>query len=1578
MNPRCLGTVGLALAVLSLAVAAAPGQGQAESAVFEPWPLTDVRLGTGAFKRSQDLGHAYLLEESVDCLLSNFRANAGIPTTATPLGGWEAPDCELRGHFTGHFLAALAQMYEATGDARLKEKALQLVAGLAACQEKLGGGYLSAFPESFIDRVVAGQRVWAPWYTLHKILAGLIETRRRLGSDEALTVAMRFADWVESRLSKLDDATLQAMLENEFGGMAHALADLAALGGRKTDIRTAQRFHHRRVMEPLQRGEDRLRGLHANTQVPKMLGAVRLSELEGDSSGRQAAVAFFDHVVKNRTYANGGTSNYEYWRDEPGKLASELSSTTAENCVTHNMIKLARALFSLSGEERYADYDERALWNGVLGTHHPEDAGTVMYYVPLRSGLFRMYSARAESYVCCSGTGIESWARFGEGIYYRSAAAVTVNLYVSSTAAWPEKKIRIVQDSHLPESGRAVFTIEAEAPTALTLRFRIPRWAVGAAVLVNGTPSGVTAAPGSYADVTRTFATGDKIEVLLPMSLRLEPLPDRPTRAAVFFGPTLLAAALGSGPDEGAVRHGQGGEAYRLVSEGAAAEVSTLVGAGPDPSVWLRRRAGAELAFETFGVGRPFDLTLKPFHRLHGERYAVYLDFRTEAAHAEILKARAALPEGTVDRWSAADRSADDAKNLQYWRAERGEVDGLAFIRTNDWMRWDLEVLGAAKLGLRLETIAADAGRPFSITIDGIEIARLCVASADGGVDIEIPKARTAGRRRVAVCIKPLRKAEDLPEAARPLAKEFGWTPRILSIATRTLEAPAATTAPTPTRGLTAVPFENVRFDDPILRPRIDTLVDVGIDYCFDQCEKTGRTGNFRRAAGLEKGEFEGDFPFNDSDVLKVMEGAAYVLGIAPSKRLDEKLDQIIAWVAAAQEKDGYLYTARTLGSERLRSWFGKDRYEKEQDSHELYNAGHLFEAAVAHARATGKRNFLDVAVKLADRLAADFGPGRIEKPSGHQGIEIGLAKLAAFTGDRKYLRLAEFLLMQRGNHEKRRTWGDYCQDHLPVFEQVEARGHAVRAAYMYTGMADVGRALAEPRYVATLDRVWENVVGHKLYVTGAIGATGAGEAFGENDDLPNASAYCETCASMANVFWSQRMFLAHGDARYVDVLETALLNAVLSGLGMDGKSFFYTNPLATYQGHPRRPWFGCSCCPTSAARFVPALGQYAFASSNDELFVALYAQAQALVPVGGENVAIDLRGGYPYDGKVTITVAPGRDRAFALKLRLPGWATGRPLPGGLYAFLGQDDLRPRVEGSFGPIESTVEKGFLTIRRTWSDGDRVTLDLPMPVRRVLAKETVAACRNRMALQRGPLVYAFEAIDTVGAGVHALAIEDDAVFAAVSRPELLGGVTVLEGPATAVVRKSPGSEERVAGKRIKVQAIPYYAWSHRGNCEMSIWMARTPAAADPEPWPTPAHAAKKTASHNQGLVAALSDQMRVENSADKARPFFHWWPKFGSVEWVQYDFAEATEVSGAGVYWLRDIPNGGCDVPKSWRILALSGDEWRPVEATGAYETAVDRANTVGFKTVKTRALRLEVQLKEGLASGIHEWSLVHP
>jgi len=599
----------------------APPADGAPAPVALPFDLARVRLLPGPFLDAMSVNRRFLMAQDPDRLLHTFRLTAGLPSAAQPLGGWEAPENELRGHYTGHYLSACALMSAGAGDAEIKARGERIVTELAHCQQP--NGYLSAFPEEFFDRLRAGRPVWAPFYTLHKIMAGLLDMHTLAGSAQALDVLKGMARWTGAWVQPLGDYEMQRMLEREYGGMNETLYNLAAIpGGNERYRYLAHRFDHERFFGPLAAGRDELKGLHANTNIPKVIGAARRYELLGEARYRRIAEYFWREVTAQRAYCTGGTSNGEGWNAEPGVLASELSGYTQEDCTTYNMLKLTRHVFGWTAESACADFYERALFNGILGSQHPSD-GEKLYYVSLASGLWKLFGTPSQDYWCCTGTMSEAFSKLGDSIYFHDDTGLCVNLFIASELDWSEQGVRVRQETAFPVAGTTTLTVHAPRPTRFAMRVRVPYWAVGRnAATLNGRPLEGFAAPGGYFVLDRVWRDGDRLEVTLPLSLHVQPMPDDDSLQALMYGPLVLAGRLGA---EGLTPEALRAEPTkpRMVPEYRLGPVLAPAFRAPsdDPAAWVKA-TGTPLEFRTAGQER--DVTLVPFNSLFDERYAIY------------------------------------------------------------------------------------------------------------------------------------------------------------------------------------------------------------------------------------------------------------------------------------------------------------------------------------------------------------------------------------------------------------------------------------------------------------------------------------------------------------------------------------------------------------------------------------------------------------------------------------------------------------------------------------------------------------------------------------------------------------------------------------------------------------------------------------------------------------------------------------------------------------------------------------------------------------------------------------------
>lgn len=807
---------------------------------------------------------------------------------------------------------------------------------------------------------------------------------------------------------------------------------------------------------------------------------------------------------------------------------------------------------------------------------------------------------------------------------------------------------------------------------------------------------------------------------------------------------------------------------------------------------------------------------------------------------------------------------------------------------------------------------------------------------------------------------------------------------RSLCCGTLLMTAYACTTVYTkPDAPINEVPFTQVHLNDSFWTPRIETNRIVSIPSAFKECEKNGRFDNFAIAGGLMKGEHRGDFSFDDTDPYKIIEGASYSLAVKYDKKLDAYLDSVIHLIASAQEPDGYLTTCVTNKCYRLSGWWGRQRWEK-INSHELYNCGHLYEAAVAHYQATGKRTLLDVAIKNADLVCKVFGPNEGQKhvPSGHPIVEMALAKLYKVTGNSNYLQMAKYFVEETGRGTDGHTLNEYSQDHQPILQQDEIVGHAVRAGYLYSGVADVASLTKDTAYFHALTRIWDNMASRKLYITGGIGSRAQGEGFGPNYELNNHTAYCETCAAIANVYWNHRMFLATGDAKYADVLERALYNGVISGVSLSGDKFFYDNPLESMGQHGRQRWFGCACCPGNITRFMASVPHYMYATQSNDIYVNLYIQSKADIETNNNQVKLEQTTRYPWDGKIAIKVTPANEHEFAMHLRIPGWAQDAPVPTDLYSFT---DKAPQytitVNGKKAKMH--IADGYATLLNRWKAGDVIEINFPMNVRRIKANDQVIDDKGKLAIERGPVMYCLEGKDQIGNTVFNKFIPDGTPMEATYDATLLNGIVVLIGTAKEV--QKDGSI-----KEVPFKAIPYSTWNNRGSDQMAVWIPEADEYARIDPEPTIASKArtlmiqapiqKDAPAPASAAVEAwawgVNDQWEPRSSSDNSKPYHYWWLKKGTAETLAYDFDQPYTVSSVQVYWLDfDHYDGDYRVPESWKLYYKAGNEWREVEALTSYPVKKDCYNTLDFHPVKTKGLKIVAQLQKDKSGGVIEWKV---
>lgn len=776
---------------------------------------------------------------------------------------------------------------------------------------------------------------------------------------------------------------------------------------------------------------------------------------------------------------------------------------------------------------------------------------------------------------------------------------------------------------------------------------------------------------------------------------------------------------------------------------------------------------------------------------------------------------------------------------------------------------------------------------------------------------------------------------------------------------------------------LAPVPIQQTVVQDEFWSPKLKVWREVTIPDCFAKFEKDGALTNFDKIRNGTGGEHGGP-PWYDGLIYEMIRGCADFLASERDAVLEARLDGYIERIdaAAARDPDGYLNTYTQL-KEPAHRWGlngGDDNHQ-----HDVYNAGAMVEAAVHYFRATGKTRLLQVATKLANHMANVMGPPpKKNVVPGHSLGEEAMVKLYLLfrekpelksqmlvpVDEQRYLKLAEFWIENRGNHDGRKSYGPYGQDHKPVLQQETIEGHAVRATLLCAGLVAAANVNGRAEYLAAALRLWENMVERRMYVIGGLGAVAGHEGFGPDYELPN-NGYLETCAAIGAGFFHHNMNLALGDARYADELERALYNAVLPGVSLLGDTYFYENPLEAGIKRARWAWHSCPCCPPMFLKIMGALPGYIYAQDAGAVYVNLFVGSRANLTVNDTKVALRQTTRYPWDGEVKLTVEPERETNFAINLRLPAWC-----------------IDPELQLNGRPM-ATIEKvrGYARLNRKWKRGDVIELSLPMPVQRLKAHPKVEADIGRVALQRGPLVYCLEAVDNSG-HVRNLVIPPKEQLSAQHRADLFGGVTVIQGLALATHRAVWPDQLYLPSASVpgvtntQFTAIPYFANANRQPGEMQVWIAETAQQADPLPYPTVATRAKASASHcwQNDTVSALNDQISPAASDDAKLPRFTWWDHRGTKEWVQYDFDQPARVSAIEVYWWDERRiNAHCRVPQSWRLLYQSGGAWNPVTSATAYGAEMDRFNRVTFDAVETKALRLEVQLQPGWSGGILEW-----
>lgn len=782
-------------------------------------------------------------------------------------------------------------------------------------------------------------------------------------------------------------------------------------------------------------------------------------------------------------------------------------------------------------------------------------------------------------------------------------------------------------------------------------------------------------------------------------------------------------------------------------------------------------------------------------------------------------------------------------------------------------------------------------------------------------------------------------------------------------------QAPAQAASPLP--ALSPIPLDHIQLSGGFWKSRQDTNASRTVWANLEQCEKTGRLANFDEAAKFLKGDTSAQnrgLLFNDSDVYKVLEGAAYILTTSPDQKLRDTCDSIINRIAAAQHPDGYINTYHTVKAPQL-------RWKVIEHNHEMYCGGHLIEAGIAYFQATGDRTLLDVGIRFADHVDSLFGPGKRSAVPGHEEIELALIKLWRVTGQDRYLNLARYFVENRGHTEGRGTTGEYSQDHLPVREQDHIVGHAVRGMYLYMAVADL-MSIPSPQgpdegFAQATDDIWYDLTMRKTYVTGGIGPSAHNEGFTTPYDLPNDSAYAETCAGIGSVLWNERLGRLYADAKYFDAAERALYNGVLSGVSLSGDHFFYVNPLVSRGNHQRPDWYECACCPPNILRLVANVGTmfYSSRAGADRKTSAVYANLYntSIARFDDAGLILHQKTEYPWDGKVTLSVssslADARHAEMKVDLfaRIPAWCTGATFT------LNEKKLAP-----------AITDGYAKLGSSWRSGDEIIIDFPMPVQRIQANPQVQADLGRVALQRGPIVYCLESPDNKD-DVLSMALPPDSAPTAEYRSDLLSGVSILKGEALALDAKPEVWRAQLyrpipSAKRVPFTAIPYFAWSNRGRSSMTVWLPESLGLLDaksvgPHTYTSSFHFRDESASN-------IADGSAPKNSGDYGVPRLTFWPHKGTTEWAQVEFEKPRRLSSVEVYWFDDTGVGECRIPQSWRLLYKNdAGEWTPLESKTGYPTDKDSFCRAEFAPIRTTALKLEIQLQKEWSTGVLEWKL---
>ncbi len=758
------------------------------------------------------------------------------------------------------------------------------------------------------------------------------------------------------------------------------------------------------------------------------------------------------------------------------------------------------------------------------------------------------------------------------------------------------------------------------------------------------------------------------------------------------------------------------------------------------------------------------------------------------------------------------------------------------------------------------------------------------------------------------------------------------------------------------------VSFTSVKLTDNFWAPRIKKIAEVTIPMTFDLCESTGHIQDMQISGETDSGKMQAINPFDNPDLFKLIEGASYSLQTFPDPVLETYLDTLIGKVAMVQGTKGHLYPGHTVESMKSDSALnyktGNNKIAPDSAMrYELLKLGHLFDAAVAHYKVTGKRTLLEIAIKSADQVISNLSSERAKDYYGQPEIAMGLVKLYRITTGKKYLDLARAFMDSRSLSSPSGQTG--CE------------GPSAGTTLLYSGMADIAALENDPYYIRSITKIWRDLVSGKMYITGGIGASGVNVEFSKPFVLPNLDADCQTCISIGNIFFNQRLFFLYGQAKYYDIIEKILYNSMLAGVSLSADNFSIINPLESTGKHKRIALYDCPSSLSDISGFIPSIPGYIYAIREKELYVNLFISNYAVINLDKRDVSVSLRSNFPWDGKVEMSVNPGTGKKFTIKIRIPGWSRDEAIPENLYKFADSYDKNVKLTVNGENTELMLRDGYAVLTRKWKDGDKIGIEFPMPVRIIAAAERVKEDAGKIAFQRGPVIFCAEWPDNNSGNIMNLIVNQDDPITSGYISTLLAGTQLIRTSGLQTRMTLKGEIEMFSKEQITL--IPYAFWNNRGPGQMRVWLPTSPERAHPLPAPTIAFSSKIRASKMTKEISAINDQILPQNSSDNTVLHYDWWPEKNQWVWVEYDFKKPVTISNTKIYWYDDGPGGNYRVPDEWEFLYLDENIWKPVETKSGYGVVKDSWNSVVFKRVKTASVKIKVKLNRDFSGGIYEW-----